>query len=367
MRRRDGDSAANRLLLIEPNLRGPSAHYADFVRSLGESCGDERLEVYAHPDADAMLGAMPGVDVTLQEPRVGLPLAEWRTIMREVRAGNPFLVLTADARHACAITMAAAFTGTDPRSARLFFHRPPTTTRDQYLFPLTWAARQHSLAVTSTEQVAESLRSLGWRRVVCVPYPAVGPATAPEPAPFRHLLMAGAARLNKGLDLVAGLAETWAAEGRSIPLLVQVSQKHADRHGHREGEVVRALLASGYRGLVADDTAPDRAAYLSRFAGALVLAPYAREQFASQVSGIVLDALLNGAPVIATAGTWPGAQVERFGAGETISERSPAALAQAIELVLADWDGYSARACEAGRTLAREHDPANLLRVLCAR
>uniref|UniRef100_C6E5A7 Glycosyltransferase n=1 Tax=Geobacter sp. (strain M21) TaxID=443144 RepID=C6E5A7_GEOSM len=357
-------TADKHLLLIEPNLRSPSGHYCDFVRALGSRATDAVLEVFAHPEADAMLERMAGVQVCRQEPRVGRPLAEWRTIARETRAGNSFLVLTADARHAAAVTMTAASSGKDPKGARLFFHRPPTTVRDQYLFPLTWGAREHALAVTSTEKVAESLRGMGYRRVVCVPYPAQGPATAPEPVPFSHLLMAGAARLNKGLDLVAGLAGNWAGEGRSVPLMVQVSQKHADRHGRREGEVVRTLLACGYQGLRADETVPDRGEYLSRFKGALVLAPYAREQFASQVSGIVLDALLHGSPVIATSGTWPGAQVERFGAGDTIAERTPEALSAAVDRVLSDWDGYSARACEAARTLALEHDPARLLRVL---
>ncbi|HBA89120.1 MAG TPA: hypothetical protein DCZ75_14395 [Geobacter sp.] len=352
------------LLVIEPNLRTPSGHYCDFVRAVGSRAGEQKLEVFAHPDADRMLDAMRGVTVCRREPRVGRPLAEWRTIVREVRAGNPFLVLTADARHASAVTMAAAFSGSDPTNARLFFHRPPTTTRDQYLFPLTWAAREHSLAVASTEQVAASLRSLGWRRVVCVPYPAVGPEVAPTPVPFSHLLMAGAARLNKGLDLVAEMAVAWTAEKRELPLMIQVSKKHAGRHGHREAGVVEALLNSGYLGLRADDKAPERSEYLARFRGALVLAPYAREQFASQVSGVVLDALLHGAPVITTRGTWPGAQVERFDAGVTIEERTPAALSAAIDKVLAEWDGYSARACKAAGVLAEEHDPRHLLELL---
>ena len=93
------------------------------------------------------------------------------------------------------------------------------------------------------------------------------------------LLMAGAARINKGLDVIAGLAELLArdarlaaAEGVSStnellaepPLLVQVSPKHVgktghDRHGAREDAVVARLLAANYRGLVADPKAPDRA------------------------------------------------------------------------------------------------------------
>ena len=67
----------------------------------------------------------------------------------------------------------------------------------------------------------------------------------------------------------------------------------------------------------------------------------AREQFANQVSGIVLDAVLRGAPVIANQGSWAGDHVEHFGAGVTISERTPAA-----------------------KTLAQEHDLRHLLEIL---
>ncbi len=352
------------LLIIEPNLRTPSGHYADFVRAVGVRAGEASLGVFAHPAADGMLEAMSGVQVCREQPRVGEPLAEWRTILRAVRKGLPFLVLTADGRHAAAVSMAAASAGCRPDRARLFFHRPPTTFRDKCFLPLAGLARRHALAITSTEPVADELRASGWRRVACVPYPALAPAEPPVPVPFSHLLMAGAARINKGLDLVAGLASQWASEGRAVPLVVQVSQKHADRHGHREEAVVQELLSSGYRGLRPDDSAPGRAEYLARFRGALVLAPYAREQFASQVSGIVLDALLHGSPVIATRGTWPGAQVERFGAGETIAERTPGALAAAIDRVLADWPSYAGRACDAARVLAREHDPRRLLEIL---
>lgn len=355
------------LLIVEPNLRDPSGHYCDFVRALGSRVPEEpglELEVYAHTAADAMLGAIPGVNVSRRAPRVGERLAEWRTLCTAVREGRPFLVLTSDSRHAAAVSLAARAAGHPPRQAAFFFHRPPTTTRDRLLNPLGSAAREHALAVTSTEQVAASLRSMGWRRVHCVPYPTLGTGITPQQHPFRHLLMAGAARLNKGLDLVADLTVEWAAEERDLPLLIQVSRKHAARHGRREQGEVEKLLNSRYRGLQADDSAPGRAEYLDRFRGALVLAPYAREQFASQVSGVVLDALLHGAPVICTRGTWPAAQVERFGAGVSIDERTPQALAHAVDTVLADWSGFTARACHAAEVLAEEHDPRHLLRLL---
>lgn len=352
------------LLIIEPNLRSPSGHYAEFVRAVGSKAAGEFLEVFAHPAADAMLEAMPGVRVSRNSPRVGEPLAEWRTIFSCVAENRPFLLLTADGRHAAAASISARLSGCNPVNANFFFHRTPTTWRDKLLSPFAAIAREYSLAITSTQQVADSLKDLGWRNVAYIPYPVLAPLTPPEPLPFSHLLMAGAARLNKGLDLVTELACKWAAVGRSLPLFVQVSRKHASKHGSREAVYVEKLLASGYQGLKCDADAPERVGYVERFRGALVLAPYVREQFASQVSGVVLDAILHGAPVIATKGTWPSLQVERFGAGVTIAERTPEALAAAIDTVLNDWDNFSLRACEAAQILAKEHDPCHLVKLL---
>lgn len=354
----------NSLLVIEPNLRSPSGHYAEFVRALGSVSGKRVIQVYADPRADDLLSSMEGVVPFRREPRIGRFAAEWRTIVRAVREKTPFLVLTADARHAALLSLPAAGVGSSLGSARLFFHRAPTTVRDRLVAPLMGMARRHAVAVTATEQVAGELRKDGWRQVILVPYPMIPPPHPPEPLPFRHLLMAGAARINKGLDILSELVCHWNSKGEKIPLFVQVSHKHAERHGRREGEVVKRLISCGYPGLHADGSAPDREEYLSRFRGALVLAPYAREQFASQVSGIVLDALLNGAPVIATRKTWPGDMVDRFGAGVTIAQRTPSALDEAIRAVLHDWDRYARAACHAGVILAREHDPRHLMDAL---
>lgn len=356
-----------RLLVIEPNLRRPSGHYAEFVRALGTRAGETAIDVVAHPEADALLGAIAGVHPCTAEPRIGRPFAEWRAILRATREGIPFLVLTSDGRHAAAVSAAAVLSRRAPDRACLFFHWIPTGLQDSLLLRLSAEARRHSLAITPTEAIARALREAGWRRVECVPYPALGPERPPEPAPFAHLLMAGAARLNKGLDVIAALAGEWAHEGRETPLFVQVSTKHALRHGRREVALVQSLLASGYRGLAVDERAPDRAEYIARFRGALVLAPYERERFSDAVSGVVLDALLHGAPVIATRGTWPGLQVERFGAGITIEERTPEALSAAVDTVLADWPSYAARACAAARVLAEEHDPRHLLALISGR
>jgi glycosyltransferase involved in cell wall biosynthesis len=352
------------LLVIEPNLRKPSGHYAEYVRALATVAEGRTIEVMAHPEADAMLGAMPGVRVSTREPRVGRCCAEWRTIYRAVQEHAPFLVLTADGRHSLAVSLSSLATRRPPVNARLYFHWIPKGLRDSVLMKLSAPAREHALAIVPTEAIAASLRELGWKRVERVPYPMMGPVPAPEPVPFQRILVAGALRLNKGLDLVVGLSRLWEKQNRTTPLFVQTSMKRAKSYGKRETELVERLFSIGYRGLTTDDSSPGREEYVARFRGSLVLAPYERERFADAVSGVVLDALLHGAPVVATRGTWPGAVVERFGAGVTFEERTPESLSDAIDHVLDNWPEFSARACEAAVVLAREHDPRNLLDLL---
>lgn len=355
------------LRIIERNLRRPSNHYAEFVRALGarRAESDGPIEVLAHPEADGLLASMPGIAAVATPPRLDAPLNEWRAIASALRRPDPFLVLTADARHALAVHLLSAG-GPPPAHARLYFHWIESRPVRAAMLRAAARARRHALAVTPTESIAGALRAAGWRRVVCVKYPALAPDVPPSPAPFARVLMAGVARMNKGLELVAALARRWAAAGRDTPLFVQVSTKHAARHGSREAAAVSDLLSSGCPGLAAETRAPDRAEYTERFRGALVLAPYDPARFADAVSGVVLDALLHGAPVVASAGTWAARQVERFGAGALLRERSAEALEAAIDAVRGDWDACAARACAASRTLAAEHDPANLLRVLTA-
>jgi glycosyltransferase involved in cell wall biosynthesis len=319
----------------------------------------------AHPDSDKILESMTGVTVSRDEPRVGKLAAEWRTIFRSVWRQIPFLVLTADSRHGAAVSVASLFAGSSPKRASFYFHKTPSGFRDKFFNLLAARARCHAMALAPTEIIAESLRRAGWRHVEYVPYPALSLPESPLPVPFRQVMIAGVARLNKGLDLIVSLVKQWRSEGRYIPFFIQISKKHALRHGHRENPLVKELVASAYDGLIVDEKAPDRDEYVKRFRGSLVLAPYERERFTEAVSGIVLDALLHGTPVIATRGTWAGRQVERFSAGITIGERTSRALAAAIDAVLSDWPLYSKCACEAARKLAYEHDPRNLIAVVC--
>jgi hypothetical protein len=81
------------------------------------------------------------------------------------------------------------------------------------------------------------------------------------------------------------------------------------------------------------------------------------------VSGITLDAISLGAPVITTAGTWMGRLVERFRAGLTVEDFSPPALQAAVDKVRNQYDAYAGRARDGGETLRTENSGRHLMEI----
>lgn len=356
------------LAIVEPKLRGPSGHYAEFVRALAARADGlfPAIEVAADRRTASYLPSLSGVVPVRGMQAARGRAAECRAIATALRHGRRTLVMTAKPSHLLLGEWATIAATERVERLALLYHWTLDGGLQRLPFLLGSRVRRGALFLATTRGVRDSLARLGCRRVVEIAYPATRADHAPMRAPFRHLLMAGAARINKGLELIAGLAESFAAEGRSTPLLVQVSPKHVDRHGSREDAVVARLLAAGYAGLVADPTAPDRDVYAGRFTGAIALAPYDPSKFAQSVSGVVLDALLHGAPCVVSHGTWAGEQVARFDAGIVLRERTTAVLADAVDRILTDWDRYAARAAEASDVLAAEHDPRRVAELLAS-
>jgi hypothetical protein len=96
----------------------------------------------------------------------------------------------------------------------------------------------------------------------------------------------------------------------------------------------------------------------------LVLIPYQVRQFRTKTSGVTIDALLAGKPVVATRGTWAGGLVERFGAGLTYTEGDVGSMQSAVSEVIRDIDAYRTRVAEIRDVVAAEHDPKQLLDFL---
>lgn len=96
----------------------------------------------------------------------------------------------------------------------------------------------------------------------------------------------------------------------------------------------------------------------------VVLLPYWRDLYASRTSGIFLEAVAAGKPVIVTADTWMTDELRAHGSGIAIPSRSGKALADAIIDVHKNFESYRSRAAESADSCMRRHSSTSLLHKL---
>ncbi len=155
--------------------------------------------------------------------------------------------------------------------------------------------------------------------------------------------------------------------GLRIPIVVQASQSGREAAEPDLAAAIGRLQASGYPGLSICSETLDPAAYRELFEGGVVIQPYRAEDFRDRVSGVTLDALGAGCPVVVTAQTWMAAVAERFDAGVATADLSGRGLLAAVETVLADRDRYAAGARTAARELRTQHSARRLLDAVLER
>jgi len=353
------------LRILEPNLSGNSGHYAEFARALADRCAPRfnRLEVHGG-------AGMHRIELLDHDLITALPSCAEASESRVLRrlsgdCQTPLLILTAKARHAVELEILHWGLRHDPAHVTLFFHWREDGPSQRIAMSMAQTVRRKATALAPTATTAAFLRGAGWRNVMQIAYPARAPATLPEllPAPTR-LLVAGAAGLNKGIHLIAQLADRYAQSQPETPMLVQTTGKRAGRHGAAEHAPLEQLKKCAWRGLHLDASAPNRDEYARRFSGALVLTPYDPVHFRDNVSGIALDALLHGAPIIATSGTWQARLVERFGCGVCMKTWSADSLQDSIEEAVRRWTDISDAAFGAAVELAAEHDPRHVIEAI---
>jgi len=237
---------------------------------------------------------------------------------------------------------------------------------------LTWLARRqpHLVTMGPSAGVVEALKTCGFPHARLVPYPITplgpaGPETAAVPPPFRHLLFAGAARADKGFPLVVELVEQLARQRSELPVVVQVSPPHNGRHDAATVAALGRLAATPYPGLRIRDQTLLSEEYFALFRGAICLQPYnAREYARDRISGVTLDALSAGCPIVTTAGTWMARLAARFQAGLAVDAPTVEALFEAVSEMRDRYPVYAANAARAGQVLQQENSAAHILEFI---
>ena len=356
---------ASPLHIIEPTLTGDVGHCHSLIRALaGAAAPQAELTVWAGTQA-ASFWQGPGRLAPVFHRRWRRLQAYWlyRRLLRQ-----PGHILVATAGTADLVSADWAARGViPPRKLFLFVHwlnaKPSKARRLAAI-----ARRQpHIEILAPSPSVADFFRQCGFKATV-VPYPLEPQALpAAEGSPvFKHLLVAGAARLDKGFAQVVDLVAELQRRGLDWPVTVQTSVEPRHQHDQALAQQLGRLRATGYAALRTPDQALGPADYRALFDGAIVVQPYSAQDFQDRISGVTLDALGAGCPVVVTAGTWAARLVQRFDAGIATEDLSADGLLRAISPVRQDFARYAVNARRAAASVRAEHSAQGLMDVVLA-
>ncbi len=348
------------LHIVEPTLVDATGHCYSFLDSLCRVAGDYPITVWGGRGSAV---SFPG-NVTLKRyfrRRIRRPQAWW-LYRKLLRQPGRILVSTAGRTDLMLLDL-ASHKAIAPGKVLLYVHWfRPSPAKERQLARL--AARQPDIGILApTESVCAMFRAAGFRHTRLVPYPVTPAAAKPMPSDtpaFRHVLFAGAARPDKGFAEVVGLVELLSKASLDIPISLQTSAQHYEK-ADRSVVASRARLdAIRYPFLKRYDSTLSPADYDALFGGAICLQLYSRSDFADRISGVTLDALSHGCPVVALSGTWMARVVEEFGAGLVVEEPTPDVLLDAVTKLMTSYEDYGRRALQAGREIQRRHHPRQL-------
>ncbi|MBV1796103.1 glycosyltransferase [Siccirubricoccus sp. G192] len=228
------------------------------------------------------------------------------------------------------------------------------------------AGRRLRLATDSARLAAQlgRLTSLPVE-VFPIPHPP-GPATARPPdsaAPLRFASL-GNARDEKGfleiLEAIGLLQAEPAPAG--LEFVLQANDAAPD-----VARAIETFAATAPPGVTLLHQALDAADYEAQLLAAdVVLVPYWRSIYEARTSGVFLEAVAAGKPVIATADTWMSDELARHGAGVLVEDRDPALLAAAIRLAARDYPRLAAAAAAGRAECLARHSGAALIRQAMA-
>jgi len=340
------------LNIVEPTLNSYTGHCFSLVQAIAESVQAGPVRIWAGVEIERFWNSVGTIKPHFHRSfRRIQSLWLYRKLLREP---GKILLSTANSLDFLLINWAAR--GVIPKGkVYLYVHwLGGKTTHAAKLAKL--AQQQPNLQVLcTTDSTTAFFHSLGFMAKTVL-YPRVsGNNAATASAAFDHLLCAGAARLDKGIDHIANFVQDLAVDPESWPLWVQTSPPHQSKHAPEVHAHIEAIQNSKYAGLRILDKTLSPAEYLALFSGAISVQPYSAVDFEDRVSGVALDAISAGCPIIVTSGTWLAQLVLRHNAGVATSDLTPAGLRKAVQQILSDYPGYSQRALEAGGVLTQKH------------
>jgi hypothetical protein len=220
-----------------------------------------------------------------------------------------------------------------------------------------------------TASVIDAFRKAGFENAYIVPYPISAQIQHqnPEQQNFTGILYAGAARQDKGISEVVDLVDYLNKLRLHIPFRLQNSPDHRGKYDVITKAQIQRLEKISYPYLHLYPETLSRYEYDKLFAGAICIQLYNADLFSDRISGVTLDALSAGSPIVSTAGTWIARMVQRFDAGIIVDNTEPKIVLAAVENIISEYQHYSKNASSGGQVLQNENSAELLFeKLICS-
>jgi hypothetical protein len=349
--------------VIEPTLKDETGHCYSFIQSISLAAPTQQFRLWT---AREFKGSFASANLKVERwfsRRIRRLQAFflYRRLLKE-----PGRILIATAGRTDLLLLDWARRRIPAGKVYLYFHWFRDSEKKRRLLQRI-AERHPSLVILGpTRSVVSTFTECGFKNTLITPYPitpvergALRPVHA-----FRYLLFAGAARKDKGFHLLADFIVHCADCQAEVPVTIQTSSAHYDKYDAETTLALKAIRAADYPHLTEVTGTLFQAQYLDLFPGAICIQLYDRADFVDRISGITLDALSNGAPIVTLSGTWIADMVKRFDAGIVLEEPESESILAAVRQIAASYDSYRERAYAAGEMLQVENDAGHLVRIL---
>jgi FkbM family methyltransferase len=382
------DIAGPRVVSITPDWVDDFGHYGPFERRLHQAATDAGIEHIAFGSA-AMTPIEDWQIPCFTDPGTNRGGGRFRDEVLAALAAVPLghgsvvVFYAADVWHLAALVEAAArhpsvrFVVNLMKAhgwiySALHESNPWARSLADHLGAVLSVARGTNLDITvDTKALADDVNSL--IGVTPVLWPMMAVATTPEElAPTRtggdavHIVSPVHAHSDKGFFDVLRLSRL--LEERIGQGDLAVSVRHAPQPtpiGKGIDDLADKFAEIGVD-VVRQNLSDEGFADLIRSAD-VVLIPYKVRPFRTRTSGVVLDAILAGKPVVSVKDTWAGELVERYDAGITYEEGDIEAMRHALDAIIEDLDSYRQQVASIRKSVEFEFAPARLVEFLVER
>ena len=183
----------------------------------------------------------------------------------------------------------------------------------------------------------------------------------PQPGGPIRVIAPGYPQAVRGFDSVAQLSEHLSS--RIADGSLSMTARYTWGRTPELDDHAKRLLDNGATLIEGHSLSPSDYAEMIRDADVALL-PYRKAAFQARTSGVLLDLLATGVPVVATANSWSGCLLSTHGIGRTFPDRDAAAMCAAIDAVIADFESEADAVVAAWSRIEQEYRTESLVDFL---